>query len=236
MAMSEIDSFIFKFKHLWKSGRSASLSLKSDAGKAQVTLHVDLDDAQLLPVQHPVRSGNGPARQRRRIRRAAEREAAEAAKPSKTTDENSVEADKEIIHENEKPNTGKASEKDAEENSSANYELKICAAKNCTDDDIIECFGINFKEALKEVGVTDERSNFEISKVPEKHVFKKFGDSYSNIQIYKVKVKNIKEATELVEGFDEKSKAKNWDDLAFTNWKRNNTNNSIDVKDVRRII
>jgi hypothetical protein len=66
-------------------------------------------------------------------------------------------------------------------------------------------------------------------------VFKKFGDSYSNIQIYKVKVRDIKEATELVEGFDEKSGAKNWDDLAFTNWKKNNTENSIDVKDVRRI-
>ena len=79
MAMTEIDSFIFKFKHLWKSGRSASLSIRSDAGKAQVTLHVDLDDAQLLPVQHPVRSRNGPARQRRRTRRAAEREASKAS-------------------------------------------------------------------------------------------------------------------------------------------------------------
>ena len=54
------------------------------------------------------------------------------------------------------------------------------------------------------MGITDELSNFNISKVREKHVFKKFGDLSSNIQIYKVKVKNIKEATELVEGFDEK--------------------------------
>ena len=236
MAMTEIDSFIFKFKHLWKSGRSASLSIKSDAGKAQVTLHVDLDDAQLLPVQHPVRSRNGPARQRRRTRRAAEREAAKAS--------NTV-----TIHENENPITenvqnsvGKnhienVSEKDTEENSSeANYKIKICAATKCTDDDIIECFGINFKEALKEIGVTDDRSKYEISKVPEKHVFKKFGETYSNIQIFKVKVKNCREATELVEGFDEKNGAKNWDDLAFTNWKKYNTNNSIDVKDVRRII
>ena len=65
------------------------------------------------------------------------------------------------------------------------------------------------------MGVTDERSNFKIYKVPEKHVFKKFEDSYSNIQIYKVKVKNIKKATELVEGFDEKSDAKNWDDMDY---------------------
>ena len=103
------------------------------------------------------------------------------------------------------------SEKDTEENSSeANYKIKICAATECTDDDIIECFGINFKEALKEIGVTDDRSKYEISKVPEKHVFKKFGETYSNIQIFKVKVKNCREATELVEGFDEKNGAKNY--------------------------
>ena len=233
MAMSEIDSFIYKFKHLWKSGRSASLSLKSDAGKAQVTLHVDLDDPQLLPVQHPVRSRNGPARQRRRIRRAAEREASSEASKASNTDENSVDDDEVIIHENEKSNTEKVSE---ENSSYANYEIKICAAKNCTDDDIIECFGNNFKQALNEVGVKDEMSNFEMSKVPEKHVFKKFGDSYSNLQIYKVKAKSIKEATELVEGFDENSGAKNWDDLAFINWKKDDTRNSIEVKDVRRII
>ena len=160
--MSEIDSFIYKFKHLWKSGRSASLSLKSDAGKAQVTLHVDLDDPQLLPVQHPVRSRNGPARQRRRIRRAAEREASSEASKASNTDENSVDDDEVIIHENEKSNTEKVSE---ENSSYANYEIKICAAKNCTDDDIIECFGNNFKQALNEVGVKDEMSNFERSKV-----------------------------------------------------------------------
>ena len=227
MAMSEIDSFIYKFKHLWKSGRSASLSLKSDAGKAQVTLHVDLDDPQLLPVQNPVRSRNGPARQRRRIRRAAERKTASEASKVSNTD------DKVIIHENEKSNTVKVSEENL---SYANYEIKICAAKNCTDDDIIECFGNNFKQALNEVGVKDEMSNFEMSKVPEKHVFKNFGDSYSNLQIYKVKVKSIKEATELVEGFDENSGAKNWDDLAFINWKKDDTRNSIEVKAVRRII
>ena len=60
--MSEKDNFIFKFKHLWKSDRSSSLSIKSDAGKAQVTLYFDLDDAQLLSVQYPVRDRNVPAR------------------------------------------------------------------------------------------------------------------------------------------------------------------------------
>ena len=180
-----------------------------------------------------MRSRNGPARQRRRIRRAAEREASSEASKASNTDENSVDDDEVIIHENEKSNTVKVSE---ENSSYANYEIKVCAAKNCTDDDIIECFGNNFKQALNEVGVKDEMSNFEMSKVPEKHVFKKFGDSYSNLQIYKVKVKSIKEATELVEGFDENSGAKNWDDLAFINWKKDNTRNSIEVKAVQRII
>ena len=45
MARTEIDSFIVKFQSLLLSGRNATLEIKSNAGKAEVTLHVELGDA-----------------------------------------------------------------------------------------------------------------------------------------------------------------------------------------------
>ena len=62
------------------------------------------------------------------------------------------------------------------------FEFKVCVTKNCTDGDIMERFGINFKEALKEIHVTDDRSSYEINKIPERHVFKQFSETYSIIQ------------------------------------------------------
>ena len=75
MSGSEIDSFILKFKSLLQAGRNASLTVKAEAGKASVSLHVNLGD--VLPPeflqQHRHGSRNGPARQRRRERRATAR-------------------------------------------------------------------------------------------------------------------------------------------------------------------
>jgi hypothetical protein len=80
MARTEIDSFIVKFKSLLLSGRNATLEIKSNAGKAEVNLRVELGDVSCPPAQHPHQRWprNGPARQRRRVRRAEEREAAKA--------------------------------------------------------------------------------------------------------------------------------------------------------------
>ena len=44
--MSELDSFVNKFKNLLSSGRTASLLIKAVAGKAEVKLEVKLGDAQ----------------------------------------------------------------------------------------------------------------------------------------------------------------------------------------------
>ena len=80
MARTEIDSFIVKFKSLLLSGRNATLELKSNAGKAQVNLYVELGDVSCPPAQHPHPRWprDGPSRQRRRLKRAAEREAEKA--------------------------------------------------------------------------------------------------------------------------------------------------------------
>ena len=77
----ELYSFIGKFKQIWKSGQSAQLHLETDAGQAWVGLRVHLGQApgplhQGPHQQEKRRTRDGPSRQRRRARRAAEREAA----------------------------------------------------------------------------------------------------------------------------------------------------------------
>ena len=77
MAMSQLDSFFFKFKQLLHSGRNAQLEVKSEAGKATIKLTTEVE----VPVP-PKPSRNGPSRQRRRERRAAARADAEQVVPA----------------------------------------------------------------------------------------------------------------------------------------------------------
>ena len=72
--MSEIDSFIWKFRKLLHSGNNAHLEIRSEAGKATVNLTAEVE----IPFKPQFQSRNGPARQRRHERRAAERAAAAA--------------------------------------------------------------------------------------------------------------------------------------------------------------
>lgn len=73
MVLPEIDSFVFKFKNLLHLEKDATLTLKSEAGKASVTLSVELGHVLSDSLLRNPR--NGPARQRRRERRAAARDA-----------------------------------------------------------------------------------------------------------------------------------------------------------------
>ena len=75
MFMSEIDSFIYKFRNLLYSGKDARLEIKSESGKATVNLTAEVDIPQRPP---PFQARNGPARQRRRERRATARAGAGA--------------------------------------------------------------------------------------------------------------------------------------------------------------
>ena len=77
---SEIDNLVKNFKRLWQAGHSAHLDIESHGGQAWMGLRVRLGHAA-VPHQHQVHSKgsrNSPSRQRRRIRRAAEREKAAA--------------------------------------------------------------------------------------------------------------------------------------------------------------
>ena len=74
MAVQDLDSFYFKFKNLLFAEKDATLTLKSEAGRVQVSLSVDLghvlpEEPLHLPHLHCT---NGPSTQRRRARRAEE--------------------------------------------------------------------------------------------------------------------------------------------------------------------
>ena len=82
MFMSEIDSFICKFRSLLLSGKNARLEIKSESGKATVNLTAEVE----IPAKPSYKARNGPARQRRRDRRAAARAEAVAAADVATED------------------------------------------------------------------------------------------------------------------------------------------------------
>ena len=88
MTVSELDTFYFKFKNLLLAEKDATLTIKSEEGRAQVTLFVDL--GHLLPragqQQQPRQGRNGPARMRRRERRAEARRIAAVEEVSETTE------------------------------------------------------------------------------------------------------------------------------------------------------
>ena len=83
MFVTEIDSFIWKFRQLLHSGKNACLEIKSEGGKARVNLTAEVEIS--LKSQH--QSRNGPARQRRRDRRAVERAAVAADNAAAQTEE-----------------------------------------------------------------------------------------------------------------------------------------------------
>ena len=91
MANIEIDSFVRKFKTLCQLGRSANLTLSSNAGKASLHLRVDLGVLSQESPPPPKQTRNGPARLRRREKRAAARKAnAEEAEATLTAEEREV--------------------------------------------------------------------------------------------------------------------------------------------------
>ena len=110
MVISELESFVEKFKQLWHSGLTAHLDVDTHAGEAWVDLRLSLGPApgppyQPVPFNHKIyKKHESPSRKKRRARREAERlEAAGTEKSSNDNDKNKV---KEVKLEN----TGKVAE------------------------------------------------------------------------------------------------------------------------------
>ena len=73
--ISELDTFVQKFKQLWKGGRDAHLDVESKAGKAWVSIRLCLEEEPgplHLPCKHPKTFSS--SRENRRKRRQAARE------------------------------------------------------------------------------------------------------------------------------------------------------------------
>ena len=64
MALSEIDRFFCKYKNFLIAGKSATLTMRAEAGKAIVSLAVEVED--LRHVSPNNRARDGSSRQRRR--------------------------------------------------------------------------------------------------------------------------------------------------------------------------
>ena len=94
VGLTQFQSFIGKFLSLWQQGLDARLRVNTSAGQAWIQLHVGLGDAHRPQQQEP--QGHvrvpGPARLRRRQRRAEDRrQEAEKAKEKKSIKEASTE-------------------------------------------------------------------------------------------------------------------------------------------------
>ena len=99
--LSDLNSFVGQFLHLWQSGRDASLHLKTCDGKATINLQLGLGQAPPPPFsQPPPRRVPGPSHQRRTQRRALAREQAEQAQ-AKTNEEEVAENDNEEVDKDE---------------------------------------------------------------------------------------------------------------------------------------
>ena len=86
MAVTELDSFLSKFKSLWASGHQAELKFNSKKGNVWINLEVGLKCPQPHLGGHQGH-GQGNARQRRNIRRAAARATEVIEKVTEVADE-----------------------------------------------------------------------------------------------------------------------------------------------------
>ena len=95
MAVTELDSFLSKFKSIWASGHQAELKFNSKKGNIWVNLQVELKCPQPYLGGHQDH-GLGNARQRRNIRCAAARATEVTEKVTKVAMDADEEVNKDI--------------------------------------------------------------------------------------------------------------------------------------------
>jgi len=138
---AELNTFIVKFKQLWKSGLTAHLDLDSSNGKAWVGLRLHLGDAPGPdhhsggghPVKTHDKSRNSPAKQRRRERRAALRENENIEVMEKVVKESAFE---EKASDGEKEETADEVETEVRD-SSAKEDSETIEIEEKVDDEIV---------------------------------------------------------------------------------------------------
>ena len=115
----------------------------------------------------------------------------------------------------------------------AEYELNIDAHAKCTIDDIVEVIETNFYETIKEKkGDQPNKVSqiLKIKKIEQKQVITKIEQELQNLQIFKIAVKNIEVARDIIESWNLNHM---FDDLAFKNAVYGKI--KINIKEVNRI-
>ena len=219
--LREFHSFVTKFVNLWKNGFEASLCVNSKAGDANINLQVGLGQAQLPEDLHHQRQP-GPSRVRRRERRADARLKAEQASSKVAAAEEAAAEIKPLIA---TVDTAKVPDVTAAEEASeetTEYELKIETHPSCSGFDIVEAIQTNFNGILDEKKVmnNDPSRTIFVVKTNEKQTIMKINQEVRNLQLFKVTVKNKKDAKDAIEEW----KNDTFDDFAFE---------KSDLKDVR---
>lgn len=134
MFVTELETFVQKFQQLWKAGHNAHLDLESHAGVAWVGLRVQLGHAPGPQHQqvHPQFSKKvSPSRQRRRTRRAAERNVNRDENTEVAEEVTSNNANLEVVE------AEKATTKEAEKNESSEEPEAAEKAPNKESIDIV---------------------------------------------------------------------------------------------------
>ena len=135
MAPSELDSFYFKFKNLLFAEKNATLSLKSEAGRVQVTLCADLGHVLSgLDPHLPHDARNGTSRSRRRER--AEARIIAAGQVDKVDKSTSTEIPEEVISAETEEVTDAAAnvDQDIDVTESCGIEIGKVSDEICSDE------------------------------------------------------------------------------------------------------
>jgi hypothetical protein len=191
MLVTELDTFVNKFRQLWNAGYNAHLDLDTHAGLAWVGLRVQLGYVP-GPLHHQVsspfsknwRKAESPSRQRRRARRTAERQRQAAAGKAPMT-----EAVKDVIDKKSSESIDAIDETVGKENLSMEaFRNKDVVKFNEFIEHETEQVEVSSTENV-ELQIQADKESFEISNVEHKNALEKS-------QIFKDKFDNSADTTE----------------------------------------
>ena len=217
--INELDKFVFKFKSLLEAGSDANLIVNAERGVAKISLHVnvyygpDVKGSESASISRRKGGAGSPSRQRRRIRREAERLARTAAAVA--------------VGGNEAPRNVSLEQ---EEVSEVEYELIVDTKEDVTNYEITEAIEENFWGALKDQTANQENTRDSI------YVYKSKGAALKNEEtgtisyIYKIFVNNDTSAVKVVEKWRDPGF---FDDLAFGNAIRDNK--QVRIRKIKKI-
>ena len=219
-SMDELDKFIYKFRSLWTSGSNAKLEVNAENGIARTSLHVSVklpgsNDVTRVN-NHSCQKGGSPSRQRRRVRREAERKAKEAL--SEKTGGSVVDKTNNV--------------NEVTEMSETMFQVKVEGQEEVENYDVIEAIEENFGAALtaKNVSADHPCRNLVYNYWKKEPLENNNGEKINGFTI-NILVRSKKEALDVI---NEWKVPNNFDDLASRN--SIGGRRQVQMKEVEKII